>query len=473
MGNGAAPNSNAGVEQWGRVLTNIKEEIGEETFATWFLRVKLEKMSESKVILSVPTRFIRKYMESNYEGHIFDLWKRECEWIKSIEFIVRGMTKPTVKSEVGSGVKASVPALGNRYNVSANKFDEVLGGCKFDSKFTFDTFAVGASNQMAYAAAKEVTEQAVVGKPASYNPLYIASDLGMGKTHLLQAIATQIKLENRKVSYFTSEYFMRQFVEALRNQNADEFKSAIRSTSILLIDDMQFLKGKKTQEEFCHTLNEFIDGKKQIVCAGDRIPSKLDVFDERMRSRLKGGIVTEILTPDLELRKKVIRMQCEAEKIAYPDFHISEPIVNYIAERLATNGRDLVGAVLRLCFTYRFSKQPITLEIAEKAVKDLISSKEPYTLRVEDIFDKVANEFDVEVKVMLSNERSRSVAIPRQIAMYLAKDLTTRSLPEIGKKFGGRDHTTVLYAYRRVVKLMKEDKEMAKTIERMKYELKN
>ena len=470
---GTGTDSIAADEQWGRVLTNIKEEIGEDKYLTWFQRVKLEKMADSKVILSVPTRFIRKYLESNYEGHIFDLWKRECEWIKSIEFIVRGMTKPAVSNVVASGVKSSVPALGKRYQEAKDSFDELLEGCRVEPKFTFDAFAVGPSNQMAFAAAKEVTEQVSVGKPARYNPLYIASDYGMGKTHLLHAIATRIKGENRKVSYFTSEYFMRQFVEALRNQNADEFKAAIRSTSILLIDDMQFLKGKKIQEEFCHTLNEFIDSNKQVVCAGDRIPNKLEVFDERMRSRLKGGIVTEILTPDVELRKNVIRMRCEAEKQDFPEFELSEPIITYVAEKLTTNGRDLVGAVSRLCFAYRFSNQPVTLEIAEEAVKDLIKTEEPYSLRIEDIFDKVSNEFNVDVSIMLSNERSRSVVVPRQIAMFLAKELTTRSLPEIGKKFGGRDHTTVLYAYRRVKKLIAEDKEVAKKIEKMMFELKN
>ena len=202
--------------------------------------------------------------------------------------------------------------------------------------------------------------------------------------------------------------------------------------------------------------------KKQIVCAADLIPSKLEIFDDRMKSRLKGGIVTEIAAPDIELRKELIRIRCETEREEFPNFELSDDIIHYLAEILPSNGRDLVGAIQRICFSYRFSQQPVTMAIAEEAVKDLINSREPYLVKIEDIFEKIATEFEVDVTTLLSNQRSRSVVKPRQIAMYLAKDLTTRSLPEIGKKFGGRDHTTVLYAYRRVEKLMVADLELAK-----------
>ena len=465
--------SAVGVEQWDRVLTNIKEEIGEDKYFTWFQRVKLEKMADSKVILSVPTRFIRKYLESNYEGHIFDLWKRECEWIKSIEFTVRGMSKPVSSNVVGTGVKSSVPALGTRYKDATKNLNKLLESRPVDDKFTFDVFAVGPSNRMAYAAAKEVTEQILADRPVRYNPLFIASEVGLGKTHLLNSIANQLKVENRKVSNCTAEFFMHQFVSALQNQSATDFKDALRKTDILLIDDMQFLNGKKVQEEFCHTLNEFIDSNKQVVCAADKIPSEIKLFNERMNSRLKGGIVTEITAPDLELRKEMIRIRCDAERAETPDFELSEPIITYIAENLTTNGRELVGAVQRLSFTYRFTHQPITLEIAEESVKDLIKSAEPYTLRIESIFEKVSAEFNVDVDVLLSNQRSRSVVIPRQIAMYLAKKMTSRSLPEIGKKFGGRDHTTVLYAFRKVNSKMLADSDFAKRVEKLEYSLRN
>ena len=466
--------TNVGViEQWNRVKSSIKDQIGEDKYTTWFQRVKLEKLADSKVILSVPTRFIRKYLESNYEGHIVDLWKKECEWIKSIEIIVRGMTRPASTNVLSGGLKSSVPALGKRYRDSIVGFDKLLEGCPTDAKLTFETFAVGASNRMAFAAAQEVSEQVLSGQQVRYNPLYIASDVGLGKTHLLHSIAAQVRGDDRKVAYFTAEYFMYRFVEALRKQSSTDFKTALRNTDILLIDDMQFLNGKKIQEEFCHTLNEFIDGKKQVVCAADQIPSKLQIFDDRMKSRLKGGIVTEIGAPDLELRKELLRIRCATEREDTPNFHLSEEIIDYLAEILPLNGRDLVGALQRICFSYRFSMQPVTMKIAEEAVKDLINSKEPYSIKIEDIFEKVSDEFEVDVTTLLSNQRSRSVVKPRQIAMYLAKDLTTRSLPEIGKKFGGRDHTTVLYAFRRVEKLIKEDMELAKKVERIKLELRN
>jgi chromosomal replication initiator protein len=360
-------------------------------------------------------------------------------------------------------VRASIAPLPNAH--------ESLGGSPLDPRLTFDTFVVGRSNTLAHAAAKQVAV-ARRGDAVLFNPLYIHAGVGLGKTHLLQSITwTGNVAGERRVLYLTAEKFMYGFVSALRTQTALAFKETLRAIDVLVIDDLQFLQGKSTQAEFCHTLNALIDSGRQVVIAADRPPADLESLDERVRSRLAGGLVVEIGLLGEELRLEILKSRVAAAQLHHPGFDVPVPVLSYIARTVTHNGRDLEGALNRLLYHNKLTSQPVTLEMAEREVRDLIRPQEPRRVKIEDIQRVVARQYNVSRSDLLSSRRTANVVRPRQVAMYLAKTLTLRSLPEIGRRFGGRDHTTVLHAVRKIENLVGSDTSVAEEIESLKRQL--
>ncbi|HWP15231.1 MAG TPA: chromosomal replication initiator protein DnaA, partial [Xanthobacteraceae bacterium] len=348
---------------------------------------------------------------------------------------------------------------------------DALGGSPLDPRLTFETFVVGRSNTLAHAAAKQVA-QGRRGDAVMFNPLYIHAGVGLGKTHLLQSLAWAGNTSTeRKVLYLTAEKFMYGFVAALRAQNALAFKDALRTIDVLVIDDLQFLQGKSTQAEFCHTLNALIDAGRQVVIAADRPPADLESLDERVRSRLAGGLVVEMGSLGEELRLEILKCRAAAARHHHPCFDVPAPVLAFIAKAVTHNGRDLEGALNRLLAHSKLTGQPVTLEMAEREVRDLIRPQEPKRVKIEDIQRVVARQYNVSRADLLSSRRTANVVRPRQVAMYLAKTLTLRSLPEIGRRFGGRDHTTVLHAVRKIENLVSTDTALAEEIELLKRQL--
>ena len=334
---------------------------------------------------------------------------------------------------------------------------DALGGSPLDPRLTFASFVIGRSNTLAHAAARQVAEGRR-GDRVMFNPLYIHAGVGLGKTHLLQAVTWAGNSgSERKVLYLTAEKFMYGFVAALKTQTALAFKEALRGIDVLVIDDLQFLQGKSTQAEFCHTLNALIDAGRQVVIAADRPPSDLESLDDRVRSRLAGGLVVEMGSLGEELRLGILKSRVAAARAHHATFDVPAPVLDYLARTITHNGRDLEGAVNRLLAHSKLNAQPVTLEMAEREVRDLIRPQEPKRIKIEDIQRVVARQYNVSRSDLLSSRRTANVVRPRQVAMYLAKTLTLRSLPEIGRRFGGRDHTTVLHAVRKIEALVAKD----------------
>lgn len=349
--------------------------------------------------------------------------------------------------------------------------NDALGGSPLDARLTFENFVVGRSNTLAHAAAKQVAV-ARRGDSVMFNPLYIHAGVGLGKTHLLHAVTWAGNAGGeRKVLYLTAEKFMYGFVSALKTHTALAFKEALRGIDVLVIDDLQFLQGKNIQAEFCHTLNALIDAGRQVVIAADRPPTDLENLDDRVRSRLAGGLVVEMGPLGEELRLEILKGRIAAAKSHHESFTVPDEVVEFIAKSVTHNGRDLEGALNRLLAHSKLTGQPVTLEMAEREVRDLIRPQEPKRVKIEDIQRIVARQYNVSRSDLLSSRRTANVVRPRQVAMYLAKTLTLRSLPEIGRRFGGRDHTTVLHAVRKIEGLVGTDSALADEIELLKRQL--
>ena len=447
---------------WDRVRRRLRAELGEEVFSSWFARVDLEGVSAGVVRLSVTTVFLKGWIKSHYGDKLLALWGEEDESVRRIDVLRRTALRivPEEPASVAAppGKPSSAPAADNAGDRAASS--------PLDPRLTFATFCEGRSNDVACRAARAVAG-APEGSAPAYNPLYIHAGVGLGKTHLLQAIAHQARALNpgRRARYLTVERFTIQFVGALRDRSALDFKEQLRSIDILLIDDMQFLTGKQVQQEFCHMLNQLLDGGKQVVVAADRPPAELEGVDERVRSRMKGGVVVGMAGPDLAMRRRILENRLRAASERNPSLVIPDAVLDYVAQAVTNNGRDLDGALNRLVCRAEFSDAPMTMEIAEMAIADLVGIREPRRIRIEDIQKVVASHFNVSKHDLLSARRTRAIVRPRQIAMYLAKTMTPRSFPEIGKRFGGRDHTTVLHAVRKVEELAAADEALKQEIE--------
>jgi chromosomal replication initiator protein len=465
-------------ESWSRVKERLRTEVGEDVYSSWFARMDLEAIEEGAVRLSVPTRFLKSWIQSHYAERVLACWQAQEEKVTRVELIVRSAVLksavlPKAKTDQAAGDNGGRYLNGNGRPLAAGdpSVHEALGGSPLDPRLTFDTFVIGRSNTLAHAAAKQVAS-AKRSDAVMFNPLYIHSGVGLGKTHLLQAVTWAGNAAGeRKVLYLTAEKFMYGFVSALRTQTALAFKEALRGIGVLVIDDLQFLQGKSTQAEFCHTLNALIDAGRQVVIASDRPPSDLESLDDRVRSRLAGGLVVEMGPLGEELRFEILKARVMAARAYHPAFDVPLPVLGYISKAVTHNGRDLEGALNRLLAHNKLTGHAVTLEMAEREVRDLIRPQEPKRVKIEDIQRVVARQYNVSRSDLLSSRRTANVVRPRQVAMYLAKTLTLRSLPEIGRRFGGRDHTTVLHAVRKIEGLVGNDMALAEEIEILKRQL--
>ncbi len=448
---------------WDRVRSRLRAELGEDVFSSWFARVDLEGISAGVVRLSVPTIFLKGWIKSHYGDRLLTLWRQEDKEVRRVDLLRRSALR--IVADAQPPATAGKPAPPAAAEVSGERF----AGSPLDPRLTFSTFCEGRSNDVACRAARAVAG-APEGSAPPYNPLYLHAGVGLGKSHLLQAIAHQTHIgdPNRRALYLTVERFTVQFVSALRERSALDFKERLRSIDILLIDDMQFLTGKTVQQEFCHMLNALLDSGKQVVVAADRPPAELEGVDERVRSRMKGGVVVGMGAPDIAMRRRILESKLRASCERNPGLFVPDAVLDYVAQVVTTNGRDLDGALNRLVCRAEFSDAPLTMEVAELAIADLVGTREPRRIRIEDIQKVVASHYNVSKHDLLSARRTRAIVRPRQIAMYLAKTMTPRSFPEIGKRFGGRDHTTVLHAVRKVEELAAGDEGLAQEIELLK-----
>ncbi|MEW6640960.1 MAG: chromosomal replication initiator protein DnaA [Pseudomonadota bacterium] len=468
-------------DRWARVQVRLRSTVGEDVYSSWFARMDLEGVQGESVHMSVPTRFLKSWIQAHYADRVLSCWQAEMPEVHRIDLTVRSAMRATAPVQVVKPAveerrveRPSAPAAAELRGpaltpVSAGH--DALGGSPLDPRLTFDSFVMGRSNTLAHAAARQVAEGRR-GDPVMFNPLYIHAGVGLGKTHLLQAVTWAGNASGeRKVLYLTVEKFMYGFVAALKTQTALAFKEALRGIDVLVIDDLQFLQGKSTQAEFCHTLNALIDAGRQVVIAADRPPSELEALDDRVRSRLAGGLVVEMGSLGEELRLEILKSRVAAARSHHAGFDVPQPVLEYLARAITHNGRDLEGAVNRLLAHSKLNAQPVTLEMAEREVRDLVRPQEPKRVKIEDIQRVVARQYNVSRSDLLSSRRTANVVRPRQVAMYLAKTLTLRSLPEIGRRFGGRDHTTVLHAVRKIEALVSKDVALADEVELLKRQL--
>jgi chromosomal replication initiator protein len=459
--------AHAAVEGRGqKVRAMLKARLGEEIYSSWFKTMEFESFDGRLVRVSVPVKFVRNWIHEHYSDNLLECSRIEFATAERIEVVWRQPGAAAARApeqRLLDNNAAVMPALPQQEAIArsttmrpvvpagARTSGGGLEGSPLDPRYTFDSFVVGASNRMSHAGAIQVAETVLTDSPG-YNPLYIHSSVGLGKSHLLQAIAWEVKRRNpnAQVLYLTAERFRYQFVEALRSSDPMAFKERFRNLSLLLIDDLEFLQGERTEQEFDHIINALLDGGKQVVVASARAPNHIERLNERMRSRLQRGLVTELLPLDHELRQKVIEKRVAEKRALDPSFTLGRDVQDLLAQRLTENGRELEGAVTRLYATWQYMRTPLSLDIAETVIRDLVQNLEPRRIKIEDILRIISRHYGVSKGDLLSQRRHRSVVWPRQIGMYLAKQLTARSLPEIGRRFGGRDHTTVLHAIRKI-----------------------
>jgi chromosomal replication initiator protein len=466
-----------------RVRTQLKARIGADVYSSWFGRMKLADASKGVIRLSVPTAFLRAWINNHYLDLIGELWRAEDPELLKVEIVVRSATRsvraePEPPAQVRKPPRSAQTALSSG-TVPASKQDRpplprvaasdgdqgrsVLGS-PLDARYTFDSFVDGPPNRIAFAAARAVAEQA--SSAVRFNPLFLHASVGLGKTHLLQAVAAHALAANpdSRVVYLTAEYFMWRFATAIRDNNALTLKEQLRDIDLLIIDDMQFLQGKSIQNEFCHLLNMLLDSARQVVVAADRPPAELESLEPRVRSRLNGGVALEMGSPDFAMRLDILKRRLAEVRAEDPAVDLPEEVLAHVARSVTGSGRDLEGAFNQLLFWRRY-EPPVTLERIDELLGHIYRSGEQKRVRIEDIQRVVARHYNVSKAELLSNRRTRTIVKPRQIAMYLSKIMTPRSLPEIGRRFGGRDHTTVLHAVRKIEDLSTTDTTLAQEIE--------
>ncbi len=465
---------------FGRVQTRLKAQVGPDVFSSWFGRLKLESISQSIVRLSVPTTFLRSWINNRYLDLLTKLFSEEDIDVKRVEIVVRSATRGNrlIQSSEISDVSQSSsqtppPAHAPVPRLVAGKSKKAqlrpveggsVSGSPLDGRYSFSAFVEGSSNRVALAAAKTIAEAG--SSAVRFNPLFVHSNVGLGKTHLLQAIALAAQDSERKprVVYLTAEYFMWRFATAIRDNDALSFKESLRNIDLLVIDDMQFLQGKSIQHEFCHLLNMLLDSARQVVVAADRAPWELESLDARVRSRLQGGVAIEIEAPDYEMRLEILKRRLAAAQQEDSSLDIPTEILAHVARHVTSSGRELEGAFNQLLFRRSFEPS-LSIDRVDELLGHLVNAGEPKRVRIEDIQRIVSRHYNVSRQEMISNRRTRTIVKPRQIAMFLAKTMTPRSFPEIGRRFGGRDHTTVLHAVRKIENLLQEDNKLSHEVE--------
>ncbi len=453
---------------WSKVRTSLRAEIGEVAFKNWVQPLSLLQVQNTTVQMTAPNRAIRDWVLSRYGDKLRLFWVEQCPGLRAIEIQVASFGEPSQQTsdKKRPGFKPGVieggaQDAGQQAFSGQGPLDVLSIGAPFDPRFTFSHFVTGPSNELAFAAAKRVAESD--GVP--FNPLFLYGGVGLGKTHLMHAIAWEIQKRNpdRKVLYLSAEKFMYQFIRAIRQRDTVAFKDMLRSVDVLMIDDLQFISGKEsTQEEFFHTFNALVDNQKQVIISADRAPAELDGLEERMRSRLAWGLSVDIQPSDPDLRLKILKSKSEQMKSRVPD-----SVLEFLSHKITSNVRELEGALNRLVAHATLVGREITLDNAQDLLRDLLRSSDR-RISIDEIQKKVAEHYNIRLSDMHSPRRARVVARPRQIAMYLAKQLTQRSLPEIGRKFGGRDHTTVMHAVRKIEELCGQDSGFAEDVTLLK-----
>jgi chromosomal replication initiator protein len=443
--------------QWTDLKISLKKSVGENNFNNWLSPIDFSHVEEDVAIFTVPTNFLGNYVSQNFGEIIVAQISAKTTKINRIRFEVDS------KSNNLTGSQPSAPA-----HISYPK-DNELTGAQLDKRFTFDAFVVGKPNELAHAAARRVAE----GGDVSFNPLFLYGGVGLGKTHLMHAIAWE--LSNRRpdinVLYLSAEQFMYRFVQALRERKMMDFKQLFRSVDILMVDDVQFIAGKgSTQEEFFHTFNALVDQNKQIIISGDRAPGEIKDLEDRIKSRLQSGLVVDLHPTDYELRLGILQSKVERQKQQYPELSIDNNVLEFLALRISTNVRVLEGALTRLFAFASLIGRHITLEVAQDCLADVLRASER-KITVEEIQRKVSEHYNIRLSDMIGPKRLRTYARPRQIAMFLSKQLTSRSLPEIGRRFGGRDHTTVMHGVKRIEELRAQDGQIAEDLEMLRRAL--
>ena len=432
---------------WNEVLKNFKTTFGNDVYESWLKNINLKKEFNHYVVLTAPTRFVRDWIVSRYADKILDIIKTFKKSIQRIEFLIEESKERSDKTEF------------RRDSQISSIENSLLNYNRFNLNNSFDHFMVGESNELAYTAARKVC-----ARSSHYNPLFIYSVVGMGKTHLLNAIGLDIE-NSKQVMFISAERFMYHFIRSIKSNDMVKFKDFFRKANVFIIDDIQFVAGKEAmQEEFFHTFNALIERGSQIVVASDRSPSNLDRVQGRIKSRLSGGLVIDIQPPDLNLRIKILRSKFEDIKKNFNEnYNLNDEVFKFLATEITSSIREMVGALNRvLAFSKINTKSPNIYE-CKRILKDFINDNKK-SINVESIQNIVAVYFNLNIQEMLSPRRSRSLARPRQIAMYLAKKYTTNSLPDIGRKFSNRDHTTVIHAVKKIDELIKNDNEIKHSI---------
>ncbi len=456
--------------QWQRVCDRLRKEIGDKAFKTWFGEVELGELKAGKLRLYAPTRFVRDWVGRHYGDRVLAYWQAVNTEVKNVEVNLVPPPAPRRANEVIA--IPPVPSSSQSYQPPMPRMGPSIGRGTDDlfqapeARYTFANFVVGKPNEFAYAAARNIAEQ---DRPLpERNPLYIFGGVGLGKTHLMHAIWHAIRERDPKtrVLYLTAESFVNRFIQALRTKNTNQFKELFRNVDVLMVDDVQFICGKEaSQEEFFFTFNSLVEQNKQIVLSSEKPPSELQDIEERMRSRLGSGLVADIHSSTYELRLSILQTKAETARVPVP-----LQVLEFVAHKISTNIRELEGALNRVVAHGQMLGREITVEMAQDVLHDLLRQADR-KVTVDEIQQRVAAHYNIKLAEMSSPRRARSVARPRQVAMYLAKQLTTLSLPQIGKRFGNRDHTTVMHAVRKIEELKISDLSIAEDVELLKRQL--
>ncbi|GAA5416562.1 chromosomal replication initiator protein DnaA [Paraliobacillus ryukyuensis] len=443
-------------ELWTSTLTKIKEKVSKPSYDTWLKNTSAESITEDTLIVSAPNEFARDWLESRYTQLISDALFEVTGAKLQTKFVIPETENPLEENPPTKKIPAIKPTDTN-------------GSTKtmLNDKYTFNTFVIGSGNRFAHAASLAVAEA-----PAkAYNPLFIYGGVGLGKTHLMHAIGHYVLDHNpaAKVVYLTSEKFTNEFINSIRDNTAENFRNKYRSIDVLLIDDIQFLAGKEqTQEEFFHTFNTLHEESKQIIISSDRPPKEIPTLEDRLRSRFEWGLITDITPPDLETRIAILRKKAKAEGLDIPN-----EVMLYIANQIDTNIRELEGALIRVVAYSSLINKDIDASLAAEALKDIIPNSRPKVITIASIQEVIAEKYNIKLEEFAAKKRTKSVAFPRQIAMYLSRELTDYSLPKIGEEFGGRDHTTVIHAHEKISKMLTQDELLTQDIDEIKEKLKS
>ena len=449
-------------ETWGEIRKGLLSAVGRNNYVNWIEPLELAGLNGGVATFFVPTQFMGNWVSRNFGDQIQKVLSSAGECVSRVEFSVPSQPKPVAKRVEAEPVNES-----KKVSVIAESHD--LPGAPLDSRFTFESFVVGKPNELAHAAARRVAE----GGPATFNPLFLYGGVGLGKTHLMHAIAWELRNRSPelRVVYLSAEQFMYRFVQALRDKDMIAFKQLFRSVDVLMIDDVQFIAGKDaTQEEFFHTFNALVDQNKQIIVSSDRAPTEIDGIEDRIVSRLQSGLVVDLHPTNYELRLGILQQKVEQFSEQFPNLEIQNGVLEFLAHRISTNVRVLEGALMRLFAFGSLVGREITMELTQDCLADVIRHSDR-KITVEEIQRKVSEHYNIRLSDLIGPKRVRTFARPRQVAMYLSKQMTTRSLPEIGRRFGGRDHTTVMHGVRKIEELMQQDSQIADDLEMLRRAL--